>query len=85
MLDGHCETEGRDPAEIQRTVIGGDNPLDDVDGFLRRMEALAALGIDQVWTGPDAADPVGSVSRAVRATCSPGSPRSADAPLASGP
>ena len=62
VLDRHCENEGRDPAEIQRTVIGGENPLDDVDGFLGRMEALAALGIDQVWVGPDAADPVGSVS-----------------------
>jgi F420-dependent oxidoreductase-like protein len=61
VLDAHCETEGRDPAEVQRTVIGG-NPLEDVDGFLRRMEALAALGIEQVWVGPDAADPVGSVS-----------------------
>jgi alkanesulfonate monooxygenase SsuD/methylene tetrahydromethanopterin reductase-like flavin-dependent oxidoreductase (luciferase family) len=64
VLDAHCETEGRDPAEVQRTVIGG-NPLEDVDGFLRRMEALAALGIDQVWVGPDAADPVGSVTRLV--------------------
>ncbi|MCW2849484.1 MAG: luciferase family protein [Marmoricola sp.] len=63
VLDRHCANEGRDPAEIQRTVIGGDNPLDDVDGFLRRMEALAALGIDQVWTGPDVADPVGSVEQ----------------------
>jgi F420-dependent oxidoreductase-like protein len=63
VLDAHCATEGRDPAEIQRTVIGGDNPLDDVDGFLRRMEALSALGIDQVWTGPDPQDPAGSVAR----------------------
>lgn len=61
VLDRHCENEGRDPAEIQRTVISGENPLDDVDGFLRRMESLATLGVDQVWTGPDAADPVGSV------------------------
>jgi F420-dependent oxidoreductase-like protein len=61
VLDQHCETEGRDPAEIQRTVIGG-SPLDDVDGFLARMEALAALGIDQVWSGPSADDPIGSVN-----------------------
>jgi F420-dependent oxidoreductase-like protein len=63
VLDRHCESEGRDAAEIQRTVISGGDPLEDVDGFLSRMEALAALGIDQVWTGPDAADPVGSVTR----------------------
>ncbi len=65
VLDAHCETEGRDPAEIARTVISAANPLDDVDGFLRRMEALGALGIDQTWVSPDAADPVGSVGRLV--------------------
>jgi F420-dependent oxidoreductase-like protein len=62
VLDRHCETEGRDPAQIQRTVIAGEDPLDDVDGFLRRMEACAALGIDQVWVGPRADDPAGSVT-----------------------
>jgi F420-dependent oxidoreductase-like protein len=62
VLDRHCETEGRDPAEIQRTVIAGAHPLEDTDGFLRTMEQYAALGIDQVWTGPSAADPVGSVA-----------------------
>ena len=61
VLDRHCATEGRDPDEVQRTVIAGADPLDDVDGFLRRMEALATLGIDQVWVGPDPSDPVGSV------------------------
>jgi F420-dependent oxidoreductase-like protein len=63
VLDGHCATEGRDPAEIQRTAVLGDDPLDDVDGFLRKMEQYAALGIDQVWVGPRADDPVGSVGR----------------------
>jgi len=62
VLDGHCETEGRDPAAVRRTVIVGDDPLDDIDGFLRRMEQYAALGIDQVWVGPRAEDPVGSVT-----------------------
>ena len=61
VLDAHCATEGRDPGEVRRTVIAGASPLEDVDGFLRRMEALAALGIDQVWVGPDPSDPVGSV------------------------
>lgn len=61
VLDAHCETEGRDPAEVRRTAIVGENPLDDVDGFLRRMEAYAALGIDQVWVGPSSAEPVKSV------------------------
>jgi F420-dependent oxidoreductase-like protein len=61
VLDRHCEAEGRDPAQVQRTVIVGDDPLEDSGGFLRRMEAYAALGIDQVWVGPRADDPVGSV------------------------
>ncbi len=60
ILDRHCETEGRDPAEVQRTVISGADPLADVDGFLRQMEQYAALGISQVWVGPRAEDPVGS-------------------------
>jgi len=62
VLDAHCETEGRDPAEIQRTVVVGTNPLEDIDGFLRLMQQYAALGIEQVWVGPSPTDPVGSVS-----------------------
>ena len=62
VLDAHCEAEGRDPSEIQRTVLLGTNPLDDIDGFLRRTEEYAALGVEQVWVSPSATDPVGSVS-----------------------
>ena len=62
VLDAHCETERRDPSEIQRTALVGKNPLDDTDGFLRLMEEYAALGIDQVWVSPRADDPVGNVS-----------------------
>jgi F420-dependent oxidoreductase-like protein len=62
VLDAHCETEGRDPSEVQRTVLLGSNPLDDIDGFLRRTEEYAALGVEQVWVSPSATDPVGSVS-----------------------
>ena len=62
VLDAHCETEGRDPAEVQRTVLLGTNPLDDIDGFLRRTEEYAALGVEQIWVSPSATDPVGSVS-----------------------
>jgi F420-dependent oxidoreductase-like protein len=62
VLDAHCETEDRDPSEVQRTVLLGTNPLDDIDGFLRRTEEYAALGVEQVWVSPGATDPVGSVS-----------------------
>ena len=49
VLKGHCETEGRDYAEIEKTIILGTNPLDDVDGFLAAMEEMAKLGIDKVF------------------------------------
>ena len=52
VLDGHCADVGRDPAEVQRTALAGDDPFEDPDAFLRRMEAYAALGIDQVWVMP---------------------------------
>ena len=63
VLDRHCEAEGRDPAQVQRTLISGTDPLEDADAFLRRCQEYAALGIDQVWVGPNPADPVGSVTR----------------------
>ena len=63
VLDGHCADVGRDPAEVRRTALAGADPFEDLDGFLRRMEAYAALGIDQVWVMPPAEDPVGHVSR----------------------
>ena len=63
VLDGHCAAEGRDPAEVQCTVVVGEDPLEDLDGFLTLMEQYAALGIDQVWVGPQADDPAGSVRR----------------------
>jgi F420-dependent oxidoreductase-like protein len=49
VLKGHCENEGRDYGEIEKTIIFGGNPLDDVDGFLGAMDAIAKLGIDKVW------------------------------------
>jgi F420-dependent oxidoreductase-like protein len=48
VLDEHCESVGRDPASVRRTVISSADPLADVDGFLRHMEAAAALGVDEV-------------------------------------
>ncbi len=63
VLDGHCADVGRDPDEVQRTALAGSDPFADLDAFLRRMEAYAALGIDQVWVMPAADDPVGHVER----------------------
>ncbi|HWB68484.1 MAG TPA: hypothetical protein VG518_00755, partial [Solirubrobacterales bacterium] len=58
VLRGHCEAEGRDYAEIEKTVIyNSGNPLDDLDGFLSRMDALAKLGIDKVWVSNRVPDP----------------------------
>ena len=61
MLDAHCETEGRDPAEIARTIIAGTDGVTDPDGFRRELESYAGLGISMVWVGPPprADDPVG--------------------------
>ena len=62
VLERHCESEDRDPAEIEKTIITGTNPLDDVDGFLSSMEEYAALGIEKIWVGPPGPDPAGWVT-----------------------
>jgi F420-dependent oxidoreductase-like protein len=49
VLKGHCDNEGRDYAEIEKTIIYSGNPLDDVDAFLAEMDAMSKLGIDKVW------------------------------------
>jgi F420-dependent oxidoreductase-like protein len=59
VLRGHCENVGRDPSEIETTMLALRNPLDDVDAFLRDMEAYAKLGVDQVGVMPPPPDPVG--------------------------
>ena len=63
VLHGHCEDVGRDPVEVRRTALAGSDPFEDLHAFLRRMEAYAGLGIDQVWVMPAPADPVGHVHR----------------------
>jgi alkanesulfonate monooxygenase SsuD/methylene tetrahydromethanopterin reductase-like flavin-dependent oxidoreductase (luciferase family) len=50
VLKGHCETEGRDYEEIEKTIIYSVvNPASEPDKFLADMEAMAKLGIDKVW------------------------------------
>jgi F420-dependent oxidoreductase-like protein len=59
VLDAHCAELGRDPAEIERTMLLGGDPLQDVDGFVEQMSAYAALGITAVSlnaSGPEVAD-----------------------------
>jgi F420-dependent oxidoreductase-like protein len=61
VLDAHCVTEGRDPAEVARTIIAGTDGVADPDGFRRELEAYANLGFSMVWVGPPPKvdDPVG--------------------------
>jgi len=61
VLRGHCDREGRDIGEIRITVQNPIDPLDDPDGFLRRAEALAALGVRHVHMRAPQPDPVGFV------------------------
>jgi F420-dependent oxidoreductase-like protein len=50
VLKGHCETEGRDYGEIEKTIIYGSiDPLDEPGRFFAEMEEMARLGIEKVW------------------------------------
>jgi alkanesulfonate monooxygenase SsuD/methylene tetrahydromethanopterin reductase-like flavin-dependent oxidoreductase (luciferase family) len=60
VLRRHCDEVGRDYDTIAKTILYGRiAPLEDPDAWLASMEALAALGVDQVWADPDATDPIG--------------------------
>ncbi len=74
VLDEHCAAAGRDPGEVRRTVLVNGDPLADVDALLRRVEAYADLGVEQVWVNPQAEDPAGSVEK----LCAQVLPRLAD-------
>ncbi len=63
VLARHCAAEGRDPADITRTVLVPADPLDAPDAFLRKMESYAALGVEQVWVSSAGPDPASWVSR----------------------
>jgi F420-dependent oxidoreductase-like protein len=62
VLARHCESEGRDPASIERTILSIANPFDDLDGFLSQMAAYAKVGIDTVELIP-VGDPVAFTAR----------------------
>jgi F420-dependent oxidoreductase-like protein len=61
ILDRHCDTEGRDPASIDRTILALSNPLDDIDGFVALMAQYGALGVDAVEIVPTG-DPIAFVT-----------------------
>ena len=66
VLTRHCENVGRDVAEIRKTVgLLLADPFDDVDGYLKRLEEYAELGIDMINIGPVPGnpDPAGFVQR----------------------
>jgi len=63
VLRQHCETEGRDPTEVEITVLWSmGDPLEDFDGFLASAEEYAALGVGEIWLSATSTDPVAWVS-----------------------
>jgi F420-dependent oxidoreductase-like protein len=65
VLNRHCATVGRDPAEIRKTVGLFADPFADADGYLRTVERYAALGVSMINIGPvpGTPDPAGFVNR----------------------
>lgn len=62
MLREHCEALGRDYDSIQKTLTTPGEDAED-DTFLERMQAYAALGIDQVWIRAALPDLAGTTAR----------------------
>lgn len=52
VLKRHCETEGRDYATIEPTILAFGNPLDDPDGFVEQMARYEAIGIRRAGIMP---------------------------------
>jgi F420-dependent oxidoreductase-like protein len=61
VLRAHCADVGRDPSEIQTTLMSLEDPLADVDAFLAAMESYAALGVSLIEIVPMGDDPVAFV------------------------
>ncbi|MDP3710862.1 MAG: LLM class F420-dependent oxidoreductase [Mycobacteriales bacterium] len=57
VLDRHCADVGRDPAEVERTIVVDTDPLADPTAFLATMQEYAALGVAQVFVSPGGPDP----------------------------
>jgi len=63
VLGSHCANVGRDPSEIQTTLMSLEDPLTDVDAFLTQMERYAALGVSLIEIVPMGDDPVAFAER----------------------
>ena len=63
VLARHCDAESRDPADIEKTILGFADPLEDVDGFISSMAEYAGLGIELVELMPMGPDPAGWVAQ----------------------
>ena len=65
VLTRHCDTVGRDVAEIRKTVGFFEDPFENLDGYLRKLERFSELGVDMINTGPvpGTPDPAGFVKR----------------------
>lgn len=65
VLKRHCEGIGRDYGSIEKTIMAvGQNPLDDVRGFLGAMAAYAEMGVETVFLVPRGGNPVEFTQRA---------------------
>jgi F420-dependent oxidoreductase-like protein len=65
VLRRHCDTVGRDVSEVGKTVGLFADPFADIDGYLKRLERYAELGIEMINIGPvpGTPDPAGFVRR----------------------
>jgi len=65
VLTRHCDTVGRDAAEIRKTVGLFADPFGDIDGYLKMLERYAELGIETINISlvPGTPDPAGFVKR----------------------
>ena len=65
VLHRHCDTLGRDPGEIRKTVAYSVNPFEDLDAYLKTSEQYAELGMEMINAGPFPGnpDPVGFIRR----------------------
>jgi hypothetical protein len=62
VLARHCDAEGRDFASVEKTIIGGGDPLGDTGAFMASMDAYAKLGIELVELTPMVPDPAAWVT-----------------------